>query len=123
MPTIYHYLEKYTGIPVTKTEPLDAAVYERLFTPAPSEATVNSSLSHAVRIALNGLPRAYLKKHPPKNFGGLRKAFEADFHKAYAAELALAAVRLGWYRLYYPKEFKKAYQNIFDDFESKTVIK
>lgn len=50
------------------------------------------------------------------------KSFEVNFHKIYATELALAAVRLSWYRLYYPKEFEKAYQKTFDDFESETVI-
>ena len=110
VPTLYHYLEIYTGISVANADLSDTAVYERLFTPVPTKAEANFLLSPAVRVAINGLPGTYLKKLPPKNFGGLRKAFESRFPKAYAAELALAAVRLSWYRLYYPKEFDKAYQ-------------
>ena len=122
VPTLYHYLEKYTGIPVANADLSDAAVYERLFCPEISEEKVKYPFLDVVSIVINGLPQKCLKDFLPKGFAGLIKVFEVNFHKIYATELALAAVRLSWYRLYYPKEFEKAYQKTFDDFESETVI-
>lgn len=111
VPTLYRYLEQYTGIPAANADLFDAAVYERLSTPASSKTTMRQPVSPAIQITVNGIPKSSLKNQPPKKFGSLRKVFEYGFQKAYATELALAAVRLSWYRLYCPEEFDKAYQH------------
>lgn len=119
--SLYHYLEKSTGISAAKASIFDPAVYERLFSTASPETTGEYPFLDVIKFVLNGIPKERLKGILPKGFTGVRKVFESTFPKAYSTELALAMIRLGWYRLYYPKEFHKAYRCTFDDFENKTV--
>ena len=94
VPTLYHYLEKYTGIPAANTELFGTAVYERLFCPAISEEKVKYPFLDVVSSVINELPKKCLKDFLAKGFAGLRKVFGVNFYKI-ATELALAAVRLG----------------------------
>lgn len=110
MLTLYRHLEEYTRTLAANVNLFDVAVYERLFTPVSSEAAMHQPLSPAIRIVVNGISESSLKNQPLKKFESLRKVFERGFQKAYSAELATAAVRLSWYRFYYPKKFDKACQ-------------
>ncbi len=132
--TLYHYLEQYTGIPAANADLFDGAVYEHLFSPTRAETAVKfPRVSYAVALVMNRLPTACFKSCLPRNFSGLRKALGFLRHgsfsenapgycKAYATEHALAAVRLGWYNVYYPREFAKAYQRTFEDRENRAVM-
>lgn len=122
-----------TGCDVSCVDLHDQAVYDSLLAKPSTTAAADSLFSCAVELVLNGLPGEELRNSLPRNFTGIRKAIcylqngsvsenAPGYHKAYTAELAMAAVELGWYKLRFPEEFERTCQCTYENFERKAAM-
>ena len=122
-----------TGCEVSCIDLHDRAVYDSLLAKPSTTAATDSMFSCAVELVLNGLTDRELRSSLPRNFTGIRKAIchlqngsvsenAPGYHKAYAVELAMAAVELGWYKLRFPEEFESACRCTYKNFERKALM-
>ena len=75
--SLYHYLEKNTGISAAKANIFDTAVYKHLFSQGSTETTGEYPFLDVIKFVLNGIPKERLKGILPKGFTGVRKVFES----------------------------------------------